>query len=216
MGKGMCAELSMEKEYVQNCQWEKECVLNCQCENEHMLLTPILLQRMRPRLLQEDEAVMQVYEDCRRCRSVEEIRRKYSTCYPNMRVDRVIFVASAADKLPERLISCVQKAARPSHYMTERRGTVLAMVIVMLKVISVLEVLMKMKMLMVCMMCVMIVQMWMMMIECWSDSNGDSGGDVCDRNVTEDDDGSGCNLCDGSGDMDDDDDDVGDGVQRGR
>lgn len=73
--------------------------------------------------IQEDEPLMRVYEDCTNS-SREEIRTKYSQSFTEMRVDRVIFVASAAptDPLPERLISCVHRAARPSHKKTERRA----------------------------------------------------------------------------------------------
>ena len=70
---------------------------------------------------QEDEAVMKVYEDCKRS-STDQIRQKYSQSFPDMRVDRVVFVASAADELPERLMTCVLRAARPSHDKDVRRG----------------------------------------------------------------------------------------------
>ena len=64
---------------------------------------------------------MKVYEDCKRS-STDQIRQKYSQSFPDMRVDRVVFVASAADELPERLMTCVLRAARPSHDKDVRRG----------------------------------------------------------------------------------------------
>ncbi|KAL8560074.1 hypothetical protein ACOMHN_041543 [Nucella lapillus] len=73
--------------------------------------------------VQEDEPLMRVYEDCR-IRTREEIRVKYRDTFPHMRVDRVIFVASADpdDPLPQRLMACVLRAARPAHYRAERRA----------------------------------------------------------------------------------------------
>ncbi|KAL8565070.1 hypothetical protein ACOMHN_005273 [Nucella lapillus] len=73
--------------------------------------------------IEEDEPLMKVYEDCLHS-TKEEIRAKYNRSYSEMRVDRVIFVASATpeDTLPERLITCVHRAARPSHHKNERRA----------------------------------------------------------------------------------------------
>ncbi|KAK7095164.1 uncharacterized protein [Littorina saxatilis] len=71
--------------------------------------------------LQEDEPIMQAYEECKKWTQVN-IRKKYSQSYPDMRVDRIIFVASAADNLPTRLMSCVYRAAQPAFHRTERRA----------------------------------------------------------------------------------------------
>ena len=64
---------------------------------------------------------MKVYEDCQHL-STDEIRQKYSQSFPAMKVDRVVFICSADDKLPNRLMGCVLRAARPSHHMAVRRG----------------------------------------------------------------------------------------------
>ncbi|XP_076436616.1 uncharacterized protein LOC143276106 [Babylonia areolata] len=73
--------------------------------------------------IEEDEPLMTVYLNIKE-KSTEEIRNLYGQSYPEMRVDRVIFVASAMDDdpLPLRLMSMVHNAARPSHTRTERRA----------------------------------------------------------------------------------------------
>ena len=69
---------------------------------------------------------MTVYNDCKTL-SPEEIRSRYSKSYPEMKVDRVIFVASGAedDPLPEKLVACVERIANPSHLDDGSRGNLL-------------------------------------------------------------------------------------------
>lgn len=58
-------------------------------------------------------AASQVFADCEK--PWEELLEIYGTLYEDMKVDRVIFVASAnSEQLPTRLIKCVMDAARPS------------------------------------------------------------------------------------------------------
>ena len=69
---------------------------------------------------------MEVYNECQG-QSTEEIRSKYSTLYPEMKADRVVFVASGADDdpLPEKLMACVERMANSSHEGRGSRGNLL-------------------------------------------------------------------------------------------
>ncbi|KAK7502634.1 hypothetical protein BaRGS_00006209 [Batillaria attramentaria] len=71
--------------------------------------------------IEEDSAIMKAYEFCER-HTRDEIRAEYGTAYPEMKVDRVVFVASADDKIPEKLIGCVVRAARPLHFTDVKRS----------------------------------------------------------------------------------------------
>ena len=65
---------------------------------------------------------MRVFEDCQNL-SQDRLREKYSRCYQEMRVDRVLFIASANGTLPEKLLACTMRAAQPGHRMELRRGS---------------------------------------------------------------------------------------------
>ncbi|PVD19180.1 hypothetical protein C0Q70_21745 [Pomacea canaliculata] len=61
--------------------------------------------------IQNQESALSVYENCNR--DWDDLLTTYSTAYDDMKVDRVVFVASAVDDLPGRLMDCVLNAARP-------------------------------------------------------------------------------------------------------
>ncbi|XP_046344241.2 uncharacterized protein LOC124124982 isoform X2 [Haliotis rufescens] len=57
------------------------------------------------------------YKDC----GLEGLRSKYNQNNEKLKVDRVIFLSSAIQLVPENLISCVMQAARPSGIQDKKR-----------------------------------------------------------------------------------------------
>ena len=51
------------------------------------------------------------------------MREKYSKNEEELKVDRIIFLASATEEIPESLIQCVRAAARPGGDADNKRGT---------------------------------------------------------------------------------------------
>lgn len=69
---------------------------------------------------QNSAAATQVYADCDR--RWNDLLEKYFMVYSDMKVDRVIFVASAAnERLPHSLMKCVMDAARPPPFRGLKR-----------------------------------------------------------------------------------------------
>ncbi|KAK7502633.1 hypothetical protein BaRGS_00006208 [Batillaria attramentaria] len=71
--------------------------------------------------LKNESALKEAFEYCQTHDRIW-IRMKYFWQYPEMRVDRVIFVASAVEEIPTHLIQCVMNVARPPHDSTTRRS----------------------------------------------------------------------------------------------
>lgn len=64
-------------------------------------------------LVKDLTAANEVYSNC--SKEWDDLLTTYSLVYEDMKVDRVIFVASAVNEnLPHRLMDCVMSTARPS------------------------------------------------------------------------------------------------------
>ncbi|KAJ8316419.1 hypothetical protein KUTeg_006433 [Tegillarca granosa] len=63
--------------------------------------------------LPEEESLKDAMEEKER-NGIEGLKQKYLQNKEELKVDRIIFVASATENVPKQLISCVIKAARPS------------------------------------------------------------------------------------------------------
>ncbi|XP_064612634.1 uncharacterized protein LOC135476517 [Liolophura sinensis] len=81
--------------------------------NETTEVNEELLRMLMYGRLPEGEPVAKAEEIGIR-QGVEGLRKKYPTENPDLKVDRVIFLASVNEKIPEKLIGCVIRAARPS------------------------------------------------------------------------------------------------------
>lgn len=81
--------------------------------NETNEINEELLRMLMYGRLPEGEPVAKAEEIGTR-QGVEGLRKLYPTENPELKVDRVIFLASVDEKIPEKLIGCVIRAARPS------------------------------------------------------------------------------------------------------
>lgn len=64
--------------------------------------------------IKKDVPFKEVHEFCL-ANPLHKIRQKYRTEYPEMKVERIVFVESANREVNRNLLKCVVKAARPQH-----------------------------------------------------------------------------------------------------
>ncbi|XP_046342066.2 uncharacterized protein LOC124122915 [Haliotis rufescens] len=73
--------------------------------------------------LPEEESLAEADEFYKK-HGIEDLRQKYAENDEKLKVDRIIFVSSATQEVPQNLIGCVLRAARPSGVIDSRKRTI--------------------------------------------------------------------------------------------